>query len=198
MKELYISVDIETNGLVPGLHSMISLGAAAFDIETGVIHGIFHHNLEPLDVLEVDIETMDWWKQYPEAYEQATQGAKPAIEVMRTFVKWIEHVKQKTGAQKVVFAAWKPDFDLGFVRFYLGWFGLENPGGRAGSGFDIKTAASLALGIPYSETKVSSVTALWLNDAVHTHNAVEDAAQQAKLAHLAYKTLKSARYALAT
>ena len=36
-RDIYLSLDIEANGLIPGPYAMLSLGAAAFDIE-----GFFH------------------------------------------------------------------------------------------------------------------------------------------------------------
>ena len=43
--ECYVSIDIEADGPVPGLHSMLSLGAAAFTSE-GVLGDTFSVNLE--------------------------------------------------------------------------------------------------------------------------------------------------------
>jgi len=43
--ELYFSTDIETDGPIPGPHSMLSLGSAAFSSD-GVLLGTFSINLK--------------------------------------------------------------------------------------------------------------------------------------------------------
>ena len=72
-EEVYFSTDVETDGPIPGPHSMLSLGAAAFSIEwttppkvTGV--STWTANLELLDGAKGDPETMKWWGSQPEAW----------------------------------------------------------------------------------------------------------------------------------
>ena len=65
-EERYISVDIEADGPVPGLHSMLSLGAAAYNA-WGQCVGKFSANLETLPDATTDERTMAWWATQPEA-----------------------------------------------------------------------------------------------------------------------------------
>ena len=56
-EECYVSVDVETDGPIPGVHSMLSLGAAAFDAEWSP-RGTWSANLEPLPEAAEDPRTM--------------------------------------------------------------------------------------------------------------------------------------------
>ena len=60
MTEIYISTDIEADGPIPGLYSMLSLGAAAFKPD-GAIEDEFSENLTCLPDATEDPDTMDWW-----------------------------------------------------------------------------------------------------------------------------------------
>ena len=56
----YIVTDIEADGPVPGLYSMISLAAAAVD-EKGEVLSTFFENLLPLPTAAQHPDTMRWW-----------------------------------------------------------------------------------------------------------------------------------------
>ena len=71
-EERYISVDVEADGPVPGLHSMLSLGAAAYNA-WGQRVGKFSANLETLPDATTDDRTMAWWKGQPEAWKRARE-----------------------------------------------------------------------------------------------------------------------------
>ena len=45
MPEIYVSIDIESDGPVPGLNSMLSLGAVAFD-PVGKVLSKFQRNMK--------------------------------------------------------------------------------------------------------------------------------------------------------
>ena len=67
-EECYVSIDIEADGPVPGLNSMLSLGAAAFTSD-GALAQTFSANLEPLPEAYEDERTMRWWASQPAAWE---------------------------------------------------------------------------------------------------------------------------------
>ena len=69
-EEHYIGVDVEVDGPVPGLHSMLSLGASAYNA-WGQRVGKFLANLETLPDATTDVLTMAWWKAQPEAWKRA-------------------------------------------------------------------------------------------------------------------------------
>lgn len=183
---VYFSIDIETNGLAAGINSMISLGAAAIDVDSGTIVSTFKRNLKPILDLAVCEDTMNWWKGFPAAYKAATDGAQEPEVAMRDFVTWVKEV----GGDKPVGAAWKPGFDMAFVRYYLHRFANGDVFGRAGSGLDIKTLTAIALGQSFSQTQIATVPQeLKGSLAEHSHDALEDAIEQAYVLHNARKML---------
>ena len=187
MARIYFSVDIETNGLAAGLYSMLSLGVAAIDMETGEITSTFKENLEILPDLMVCPDTMEWWKKFPEAYQRARENSIPALIVMQDLEHWVTSTRSD---YHPVSAAWKPAFDLGFLQYYLHRFLGRSIFGRAGSGLDIKTLAAIALNQRFSDTQIGKVPA-WLKGSIetHSHDALEDAIEQAHVLYNAAKKL---------
>ncbi len=61
MIEVYVSTDVETDGPIPGPHSMLSVGSAAYLADKTLI-GTFSVNLETLPGATGHPETMVWWK----------------------------------------------------------------------------------------------------------------------------------------
>lgn len=188
MSKIYFSVDIETDGVVAGRNNMLSLGAAAIDMETGHIPATFKENLELVHDLVPDENTMLWWKKFPEAYVAARVGALSPKEVMKRFVDWVRFMETK---DSLIFA-WKPVMDLAFVRYYLHRFHpegrqlfIDSLFGRSGFGLDQKTVAALALDRAYCKTKISDLpNSLRLDErgkiiASHDHDAMHDAKEQA-------------------
>jgi len=128
--ELYISLDIETNGPCPGLNSMLSLGAAAFF--NGNMVAKFYRKLEPLsgpDFME-DSDTMTWWETQPEAWEEVNKDKADPQVVMTHFGEWLNNIGSTRGA-KLVAAAWPAAFDFGYVNYYSHQYYGENPLGFA-------------------------------------------------------------------
>lgn len=176
MSRIYFSVDIETNGLAPGIHSMLSIGVAAIDMDSGKIVGTFKRNLKPIPELLICPDTMEWWKKFPEAYKRATENAMHPQQAMLHLASWVKGF----GIKYPVAAAWKPMFDLGFLRYYEVRYTGEIIFGRSGSGLDIKTVAALASGKSYSETQIAEIPN-WMKSSndKHSHDALEDAIEQA-------------------
>lgn len=190
MGEIHISVDIETDGVVAGRNNMLSLGAAAIDMSTGHLVGIFKMNLETVNDLVADADTMSWWRSFPQAYEKAREDAKHPTGVMLRFTAWVDSLSTPGS---VIFA-WKPVFDLAFLRYYIHRFHPRGPElcinglfGRQGYGLDQKTVAALALKQGYRKTKMSNLpNSLRLDNnaaiiANHSHDALEDAIEQAHI-----------------
>jgi hypothetical protein len=196
MRNVYFSVDIETLGLCAGLHSMISLGAAALDIDTGEIVGTWKGNLKPLPDLQPDnskpsggLSVAEFWQKFPEAYKRATENAQDAAIVIPNFVKWV----QCFGIAYPVVAAWKPGFDIAFLRYYLYRFVGGDIFGRGGSGLDIKTLAAIASGQSFSNTRIGELNCFKAPDLTnHTHDALDDAIEQAHVLFYARRHLGSA------
>jgi hypothetical protein len=79
---------------------------------------------------------------------------------------------------------------LAFLRYYLFRFQGGDIFGRAGSGLDIKTLTAIALGQKFSETQIATVPEeLKQTKAEHSHDALEDAIEQAHVMYNARKKL---------
>ena len=83
-EERYISVDVETDGPVPGMHSMLSIGAAAYNA-WGQRVGKFSANLETLPDAITDDRTMAWWESQGDAWTRARERTKDPKTVMEDF-----------------------------------------------------------------------------------------------------------------
>lgn len=95
MQEIYISTDIEADGPIPGPHSMLSLGSAAFSPEGSVL-STFTVNLETLPDAKPDPDTEEWWKTQPlSVWEECRRDARPPEDAMSRYVEWLEGFKAK-------------------------------------------------------------------------------------------------------
>jgi hypothetical protein len=125
--EIYVSIDIETDGPCPGLNSMLALGAAAFDDE-GNMAGTWYSTLEPLTGAEANAETIAWWQTQPEAWEEVCRNQKDPADAMKHFARWCEALKR---AGTLIPVAKPAGFDYPFVLYYLHLFAGRNPLGIA-------------------------------------------------------------------
>ena len=73
MPEIYVSTDIEADGPIPGPHSMLSFGSAAYR-EDKTLVSTFSANLELLPGASGEPKTMAWWATQPEAWAAAAES----------------------------------------------------------------------------------------------------------------------------
>lgn len=171
--DIYISVDVETDGPIPGSYSMLSIGAAEFS-QSGGLLGTFRANISRLDGAQQDPGTMQWWSEHPDAYDAATKHPRPATEVMRDFAHWAT-----THSKRPTFVAYPAGFDFTFVYWYLITFVGKSP--FSFSALDLKTLAMAILNKPYRAVGKRTMPKRWFPEERHTHVAVEDAIEQGKL-----------------
>ena len=173
---IYFSLDIETLGSVAGLNPMISLGCVAFRPEDGQILATYTANIRPLVDLQIDSETLEWWKGFPEAFEASTRDARGAEEVMREFDLWV----RQTAGGAIAIPCSSPSWDWGFVHYYLHRFVPSQKNTTScGCVFGhrsvcTRTLLMAALGCEYWQVKSKMPTA-WKGGVKHTHIALEDA-----------------------
>ncbi|MEM1417306.1 MAG: 3'-5' exoribonuclease [Myxococcota bacterium] len=172
-RETYVSVDVETDGPIPGPHSMLSLGAAAFTAD-GTRHGTFSANLDTLEGATGHPETMAWWAGQPEAWEACRASPEAPAEVMARFRAWVEALPGRP-----VFVAYPAGFDFTFVYWYLHRFTGGSPFGFGA--IDVKTYAMAALGRPYRDCVKGALPRAWIPERPHTHVALDDALEQGEL-----------------
>ncbi|MTW10179.1 3'-5' exonuclease [Pseudoduganella eburnea] len=170
--EVFISVDIETSGPIPGVYSMLSIGACLVDRpET-----IFECTLKPLN-RNADLEALAVTGFSLADLELS--GAEPR-QAMTEFDMWIKAARGEGGT--AVFVGLNAPFDWSFINYYFHNFYGENPFGF--TALDIKAYYMGVTGSSWTETR-SSVMASRLGPAHKAnHNAVQDAVYQAELFRL--------------
>jgi hypothetical protein len=174
MQEIYVSVDVEADGPIPGPHSMLSLGSAAFLADKTVI-STFTANLETLPAAMPHPETMEWWKSQPEAWAACRANVQPPEKVMRDYLAWL-----KSLAGEVVFVGYPVVFDYMFVQWYLMRFTGESPFSHFA--LDIKTYAwALLRKESFREMTKSEMPSRWFDQSRQSHLALEDALEQGAL-----------------
>jgi hypothetical protein len=171
--EIYISTDIEADGPVPGLHSMLSLGSAAYDSKRNLI-GTFSANFETLEGAGTDLRTMAWWKTEPAAWKTCRQDLETPQAASQRYVQWL-----RGWSGKPIFVAYGAAFDFMYVYYYLIRFAGESPFGN--TALDIKTLLMLAGGTNFSETNKERLPRSMFDDLPHTHVALEDALEHGAL-----------------
>ena len=166
--ELYISVDVETSGPIPGEYSLLSFGACVINQPTQT----FYVELKPINhnfihqALEVNGFSLEKLK---------ATGTEPA-QAMAQFSLWINKV---SGDNRPVFVAFNATFDWSFIHWYFIKFLNRNPFGI--SGLDIKAYFMGKHRSSWSETTKKKIRSLYPPKTPHTHNALDDALEQAEI-----------------
>lgn len=174
MTEIYVSTDIETDGPVPALHSMLSLASAAF-LSDGTLIDTFTVNLETLPGATGHAETKQFWEKFPEAWKASRENPQPPEKAMRDYVAWLKNLPGEP-----VFVAYPVVFDYMFVQWYLHRFTGSSP--FTFVGLDIKSYAMAVLKIDFLTVTKTTMPRHWFDDTLpHTHKALDDAIEQGAL-----------------
>lgn len=172
-KEIYVSTDVESDGPIPGVHSMLSFGSAAYTEDKKLL-STFSANLELLPEATPDPKTMDWWKTQESAWQACRTDLQQPETAMNAYVSWLESLPGKP-----VFVAYPAGFDFLFVYWYLIRFTGRSPFSH--SAVDIKTYAMAVLDTEYRESTKHRMPKEWFDDLPHTHKALDDAIEQGAL-----------------
>lgn len=180
-REAYFSVDVEADGPIPGPYSMLSFGMA----ECGAFAGgsftavdpsarTFYAELKPIsdtyDAQALAVSGLD-------RDRLATEGREPA-EAMSAAGAWV--ARTAAGATPVLVA-----YPLGFDWMWLYWYFVRFA--DAGSPFghsrhlDMKTLYATKAGVPVARSTKGQMPAGLRSRRPHTHNALDDAIEQAEL-----------------
>lgn len=173
--DVFVSTDIEADGPVPGLNSMLSLGSVVYD-EHGELLSTFSINLETLPEAKPDPTTSAWWQERPEAWEQARKEAQPPQSAMTAYREWLRGLEGRP-----ICVAWPASFDFAFVNYYLLRFTGEAPFGHAA--LDLKSyAMALTARESFSRTSKERLPDEWFTPGLrHSHVALDDALEQGAL-----------------
>lgn len=166
--EIYISVDVETSGPNPGQYSLLSIGACTI--------------AEPQDTFYVELRPVSR-RASPEALqvsglslERLAESGLPPFEAMAHFDEWVEQV---AGPRRPVFVAFNAPFDWMFVNDYFHRYLGRNPFGHAA--LDIKALYMGLTGAAWQDTGLQAVGLRCGLDLELSHNALQDALDQAEV-----------------
>jgi len=172
-EEIYVSVDVESDGPIPGPNSMLSIGAAAY--LDGTLVDTFEANLKTLPGAQPNAGTMEWWKTQPEAWKICRENPQPPEKAMNEFSDWLHALPGKP-----VCVCYPAGYDFTFVYWYLINFTGASPFGF--QALDIKTYAMAVLGKPFRKVSKKTMPKKWFEGLPkHTHRAVDDAIEQGAL-----------------
>lgn len=167
MTETYISVDIETTGLIVGEDNIASIGACV----VGNTKDKFYIELKPFtdkyrqESVDVCGFTIDYLKE----------NGMDIVYGLSKFKEWIEK------HQRPVFVGFPLCFDFAFVhQYFLKYLGSD-PFGRTSAGLDIKTYAMATLKCDLRDTVKKNLKKIIPWEGKHSHNAYEDSVEQANL-----------------
>jgi len=167
--ENYISVDIETAGPNPSDYSLLSIGACAVFTPDDQ----FYVEIKPVnqnmtdDAIEVSGLNL----------KNLSKNGLTPHKAMSRFADWVETASPEDS--QPIFVAFNAPFDWMFVNDYFHRFLGYNPFGH--KALDIKAFYMGLTGAIWSETGFSQVSEHFLGEIELTHNALQDAFDQAKL-----------------
>lgn len=168
-REIFVSVDIETAGPIPGVYSMLAIGACIVD-DPGKT---FYLTLKPLDrnadpkALAVSGFSLS---------DLEASGEVPVAAIQR-FDQWLSEVL--VPGDQPVFVGFNAAFDWSFVNYYFHRFLGRNPFGFAA--LDIKSYYMGAANSSWAETRSSRMSKKLGVVGAGDHNALNDALFQAEL-----------------
>lgn len=177
-REVFVSVDVETSGPIPGEYSMLTVGACLVDDDGQTFSAALKpisRNADPkaLDVTGLSLDDLQ------------VRGEEPAA-AMRRFAVWLAGVVGEDATP--VFVGLNASFDWSFVNYYFHRFTGANPFGFAA--LDIKSFYMGAASSCWEDTKSSRMQQRLRPKTKANHDAVHDAIYQAELFRLA-RALKS-------
>ena len=173
MREIYISTDVETDGPIPGPHSMLSIGSAAYTADKQLL-ATFSANLEALPGAAADPKTAAWWASQPAAWAACRTDLEAPDKAMARYHAWIKSLPGKP-----VFVAYPACFDFLFVYWYLMRFVGDSPFSH--SALDVKSFAMAVMKTDYRNSTKRNMPKQWFDKLPHSHVALDDAIEQGAL-----------------
>ena len=171
-REIFVSVDVETAGPIPGEYSLLSIGACNVDNEDNT----FSCELKPINrnadpaALKITGLSLDVLEQ---------RGLAPE-EGMERFAVWATDLARS--GEKLVFVGFNAPFDWSFVNYYFHRFAAENPFGF--TALDVKALYMGATGCSWRDTRSSKIAERLKPALSGTHDALHDARYQAEIFRL--------------
>lgn len=179
--DAYFSVDVETDGPIPGPFSLLSFAlvyAGSFDgnqfHRPANYSHTFYRELQPIsdswqaDALHVNGLDRD---------RLIREGANPAT-AMTEAAHWVTNLVPHAAP---VLVAYPLGFDWAWLYWYFVRFSTIGSPFLHSRAFDIKTAVAVKSGLPISKAGRSRIPAALHPTHPHTHHALDDAIAQAEI-----------------
>jgi ribonuclease T len=120
-KEIFISVDIEASGPVPGIYSMLALGACVVTAREQQ----YYVELRPISGANVAAAM----KIVDKTLEEFQRVGREPVEAMTEFRNWVSRASER---EKPIFVGFNTPFDWAFVNWYFATCKVQNPFGIGG------------------------------------------------------------------
>lgn len=179
--DVYISADVETDGPIPGPYSLLSVGlcvAGVFDgrefVRRDPANETFYVEMRPIS---------DRWQPEALAVNRLDRvalerkGLDPSL-AMESAVSWVEQV---AGAHRPVLVAYPVAFDWAFLYWYFVRFAKRGSPFGFSACLDIRTLYQARAHTVHELSGKEHMPEHLLPRRPHTHNALDDAIEQAEL-----------------
>jgi hypothetical protein len=178
-QDAYFSIDVETDGPIPGDFSMLSFAI----VEAG------HHDGSRF--WSADEGDGRYWELMPisakfdaealrvnglDRGRLSAEGLIPTL-AMTQASEWV--VEHSRGRRPVMVAS-PASFDWMFMHWYFIKYAGSSPFGHS-SCFDVKTAVAVKLDRPIARSGRKSIPEWMMADIPHSHHALDDAREQARI-----------------
>lgn len=176
-EDIYISIDVESDGPLPFQNSMRSFGAAAFTAGGGRLRE-FYVALDPLPDAVTDPNTMEWWAQHPEAWDEVCKDTVDPERAMDAFHIWLKFLPTLGHGDILVPVCAPVGYDFLFIYSYLIKFCGDSP-----LGFSALDMRSYVMGgmkkRSWAQTSKRFWPKAWFKKTPkHSHHAMDDATEQ--------------------
>ena len=179
--DVYFSVDVETDGPIPGPFSMLSMAlvyAGRFDgmrfQRADDLNCSFYRELRPISA---DFQPEAMAINRLDRDKLMLEGVVPEV-AMAEAAQWVREI---AGEGEPVLVAYPLSFDWSWLYWYFVRFAPEGSPFNHSRAFDIKTAFAVKAGIPIADAGRSNLTAELRASGTHTHHALDDAKEQAEI-----------------
>jgi len=179
--DIYFSADVETDGPIPGPFSMLSLGLVVAGTFDGRVFSrppdygqTFYREIRPIsDQFQPDALLVNGLDRD----RLLSEGSLPE-KAMNEAAEWILNI---AGVGRPILVAYPLSFDWSFLYWYFVRFSADGSPFNHSQCFDIKTAFAVKAHIPIASAGRSRLIPSLRPDGAHTHNALDDAIEQAQV-----------------
>jgi hypothetical protein len=179
--DLYISGDIEADGPIPGRYSMLSFGLCV----AGRFDGLEFQPYDPsTETFYAELKPIseEWEAQALKVArldrDQLVGTGRLPHEAMTDAARW---VKKVAGNDRPVFVGFPAPFDWLFMYWYFVAFASGGSPFEFSAVLDMKTMFQQKAKVVTSAAGLNDLPASLRSSRPHTHNALDDAVQQADI-----------------